>query len=118
MEFITRVGIDEKDSAPYRQWCVVYDYRTGAVIHTHEYIALSQKEACPLDELAEQAIEQAVCAIEQAPIDLGLDEEFLKVGYPSEDTPLEPDIRYYVDLKSGNVLWKKVPQLMIKPRRK
>ncbi len=110
MESINTVEIDSPEGKLYRKWCVVYDYRTGAVMHIHQNIAPSKEEICPPNKLAEDAIKQATNAMERVPIDLACDKEFLKVGHPSEDTPLEPDIYYYVDLESNKVLWKRVPQ--------
>jgi hypothetical protein len=84
---------------PYKQWCVVYDRRTGAVVHIHQYIALSgSDEARSADELGSQAMEQATER---------LDSEFLDVAHPADDTPLESNTRYSVDLESVSVRYEK-----------
>ncbi len=84
---------------PYKQWCVVYDRRTGAVVHIHQFIALSSDEARSEDELASQAIEQATRRFGK---------DFLEVAHPEDATPLDSNTRYSVDLESGAVRYEKL----------
>jgi hypothetical protein len=101
----------------HEQWCVVYDRRTGAVEHIHQYIALSgSDQALSEDELASQAIEQAEQAsqaFEQA--NKRFDKDFLDVAHPADDTPLDFTNRYSVDLESGSVRYEKLSRA--KPER-
>jgi hypothetical protein len=86
-------SVGQHDS-PHTQWCVVYDRRTGAVVHIHQNIAVSSNDACSASELESAAIEQA---------DRRLDREFLSTARPADDTPLDFNARYRVDLESGSV---------------
>lgn len=87
------------DASPHTQWCVVFDSTTGAVVHIHQFIALSRADACSPDELSKQAIEQA--RYRQGG-------RALKVGHPSDDTPLDYNGRYRVDPATGRVLVEKL----------
>jgi hypothetical protein len=90
------------DYTPHEQWCVVYDRRTGAVVHIHQYIALSgDQEALSADELASQAIEQALQVTEEA--DRRFEKDYVDVAHPADDTPLDFNNRYSVDLESRSV---------------
>lgn len=91
--------------AGHVQWCVVYDSRSGAVIHVHQHIALSRKEACATEALASEAIEQAAKRHGS---------EFLCVAEPADDVPLDYNARYRVDLGSGHVLWEIQRRMMPK----
>jgi hypothetical protein len=87
---------------PHQQWCVVYDRCTGAVVHIHQYIALSgDQEALSADELASQAIERALQATEEA--NRRFDKDDLDAAHPADDTPLDFNNRYSVDPESGSV---------------
>lgn len=94
-----------KGEAPQTQWCLVYDRRTGAVVHIHQYIAASRDEAGSPNQLASQAIEQA--SKRQG-------REFLEVAYPADDAPLDFNARYRVDPASARVssetLWRSQPK--------
>ena len=86
---------------PHEQWCVVYDRRTGAVVHIHQYIALSgSDQALSADDLASQAIEQAAERV--------FDKDFFDVAHPAHDTPLGFNNHYSVDLESGSVRYEKL----------
>jgi hypothetical protein len=87
-------GVKGKPDAPHTQWCVVYDRRTGAVVHIHQYVAASRADACTCEQLAEQAMEQATRRHGR---------ECLEVAYPSEDIALDFNARYRVDPGSGEV---------------
>src|SRR4051794_6331137 len=91
---------------PHEQWCVIYDRRTGDVVHLHQYIALSGSDhALSADELALQAFDKAEQAsqqtIEQATV--RVDKDVMDVAHPAAYTPLDFSKRYRVDLESGEV---------------
>jgi hypothetical protein len=98
--------IAPKGDAPYTQWCVVYDRRTGAVVHIHQHIAVSSKDALSAGQLTSQAMEQA--SKERG-------NEFFDVAHPADDTPLEVNTRYRVELESGRIRCDK--QWRFKPQR-
>lgn len=101
---------------PHEQWCVVYDRRTGDVVHIHQYVALSGIDyALSEDDLASQAIEQASQAIEQAT--KHFDKYYLNVAHPADDTPLESTNRYSVNLESGSVRYEKLSLSRARPER-
>jgi hypothetical protein len=86
-------GFGEDREEPRTQWCLVYDRRTGAVVHIHQFIAAAPDGVVSPERLASQAIEQASKRQGQ---------EFLEVAYP-DDVSLDINARYRVDPASGRV---------------
>ena len=107
----TQIAGTGDTGTPHEQWCVIYDRRTGDVVHLHQYIALSGSDhALSADELASQAFEKAELAsqqvIEQATA--RVDKDVMDVAHPAEDTPLDYTYRYSVDLESGRIRYEAV----------
>ena len=91
---------------PHEQWCVLYDRRTGAVVHLHQYIALSgSDQALSQEELATQAVEQALQATEGTRL---FEKYYVNVAHPADDMPLDYSKRYSVDLESGRIRYEAV----------
>jgi hypothetical protein len=102
----TQIADTGDTTTPHEQWCLVYDRRTGDLVHVHQYIALSGSDhALSEDELAPQAVEQALKASEGA--NRHFEKDQLDVAYPADDTPLDFSYRHSVDRESGAIRYEK-----------
>lgn len=76
------------------EWCVVYDVRTGKVVHIHQVVFAEAREPRSSEELEQEALEMAAGRHPR---------ENLRVAHPSGDIQLAPDLDYRVDTQSGRL---------------
>jgi hypothetical protein len=74
---------------PVRQWCAVYDPRSGAVVHLHEHIAVGESDRRSEKQLAADAL---------AALGPQGDDARLAVAHPRQGVALERRVRYRVRL--------------------
>jgi hypothetical protein len=78
------------------QWCMIYDKRTGEIIHTHQFYPLSYNDYSK-DDLEKIAIEFL------SPENKS-NMEFLDVFHPPKDLDLDPRMNYKIDLESQSLI--------------
>jgi hypothetical protein len=93
-ELTNLIESTEADEPNISQWCLVYDTRTGKVVHAHQFFALSKSAL-----MSQERLEHAALA-EIAP-HLRKETSSFAVFHPTSDEPFEPMQRYRVDVKSG-----------------
>lgn len=72
---------------PVSQWCAVYDTRSGAVVHIHEHVALSEAERRSDRQLAADAL---------AALGRQDDGAQYAIAHPAAGMPLQRSARYRV----------------------
>ena len=94
--FTNLIESTEADEPSVSQWCLVYDKRTGSVVHVHQFFALSKSAL-----MSQERLEQAALA-EIAP-PLRKETSSLAVFHPNTGEPFEPMRSYRIDAKSGTL---------------
>ena len=79
------------------QWCMVYDKRTGEIIHTHQFYPLSNNDLYSKDDLEKIAIEFLSPESKS-------NMEFLGVVHPPKDLVLDPNMIYKINLESQSLI--------------
>jgi hypothetical protein len=98
----------DPSQSPTTQWCVVFDTRTGNVVHVHQFIALRSADALSREELAELALGQVSSGdlepAEALPSRDAPDRGYLDVAWPAADVRLGSGERLHVDLETRQVV--------------
>ncbi len=92
------------------QTSVVYDQRTGEIVHIHQFVPAYPDDVCPTDEMAEMALEMAETALKltvshsdgaqrrsEPRIGLG-------VAHFGRDLILNPECSYRIDVEDGRLI--------------
>jgi hypothetical protein len=92
------------------QTSVVYDQRTGEIVHIHHFVPTDPDDVCPTDEMAETALEMAETALKLAAshsdgaqrrsesrIGLG-------VAHFGRDLILNPEYNYRIDVENRRLI--------------
>ena len=92
------------------QTSVVYDQRTGEIVHIHQFVPAYPDDDCPTDEMAKTALEMAETALKLAVstsdgaqrrseprIGLG-------VAHFGRDLMINPESSYRIDVESGRLI--------------
>ena len=100
-EFTNTVESTEADQANASQWCLIYERRTGKVVHIHQFLPLTTD-----DLMSHEALEKAALA-ELAP-DSHPNADSFGVFHPKANAVLEPNVEYVIDLKSHSLSGKRI----------
>jgi len=83
----------ESDEQTLSQWCMIYDKRTGEIIHTHQFLPLSSDDYYSKEDLEKKAIEFLSPENKK-------NLEFLNVFHPPKDLHFDPSMNYKINLES------------------
>ena len=87
----------ESDEQTLSQWCMIYDKRTGEIIHTHQFLPLSSNDFYSKEDLEKIAI--GFLSPENK-----RNMEFLNVFHPPKDLDLDPSMNYKINLESQSLI--------------
>jgi hypothetical protein len=87
----------ESNDENLSQWCMIYDKRTGEIIHTHQFLPLSSNDLYSKEDLEK-------IAIEFLSPDSKSNMEFLGVFHPPKDLNLDPNMKYKINVESQSLI--------------
>lgn len=87
----------KKSEENVSQWCMIYDKRTGEIIHTHQFYPLSANDLYSKKDLEK-------IAIGFLSSDNKSKMKFLGVFHPTKDLHLNPNMKYKIALKSKSLI--------------
>ena len=92
------------------QTSVVYDQRTGEIVHIHQFVPAGPDDVCPTDEMAETALEMAetalTLAVSHSDGTLRRNEPRIGLGVAhfGRDLILNPEYDYRIDVENGRLI--------------
>ena len=87
----------ESDEETLSQLCMIYDKRTGEIIHTHQFLPLSSNDFYSNEDLEKIAMEFLSPENKK-------NMEFLNVFHPPKDLELDPSKKYKINLQSNSLV--------------
>ena len=87
----------ESNDENLSQWCMIYDKRTGEIIHTHQFYPLSPNDLYSKEDLEKIAM-KFLSPESKSNIEL------LGVFHPPKDLDLDPGMDYKINLKTQSLI--------------
>ena len=87
----------ESDEQILPQLCMIYDKRTGEIIHTHQFSPLSSNDYYSKKDLEKKAMEFLSPENKK-------NLEHLNVFHPPKDLHLDPNMNYKINLESQSLI--------------